>query len=248
MTVHYKTEGFVFKKEERLEADRIFSVFTKDFGRVEIVGKSIRKINAKLRGNIEVFSLSEIEFIQGKSQKTLTDVILIQKFSSLIDNPEKLLLAIKISKVIDDFVKGQEEDEKIWDLIIDAFKKLNNCAPQNISYLLIYYYFIWNFIFILGYGPELYICAVCSQKLNPHSLYFSYKEGGVTCTSCSLVQKDCIKITSDIVKVIRLTLKKDWETLSKIKMEIGSQILLKEVSEKYYLYLKSNFVTDTIKI
>ena len=44
MTVHYKTEGFVFKSVDRLEADRVFSVFTVDFGRIEVFGKSIRKI------------------------------------------------------------------------------------------------------------------------------------------------------------------------------------------------------------
>ena len=99
MALQYKTEGFVFKKEDIFEADRIFSVFTKDFGRIEVLGKAIRKIASKLRGGMAMFDLSEIEFIQGKNKKTLTDAISIKKFSNITKNPEKLLLVVKISEM-----------------------------------------------------------------------------------------------------------------------------------------------------
>ncbi|MBU4204806.1 recombination protein O N-terminal domain-containing protein [Patescibacteria group bacterium] len=73
MALHYRTIGFVLKKNDIGEADRIFTVFTLDFGKVKISGKAIRKIASKLKGGIDVISLSEIEFIQGKAYKTLTD-------------------------------------------------------------------------------------------------------------------------------------------------------------------------------
>ena len=63
MAVHYKTKGFILKKEDRLESDRIFTVFTYDFGRIEIFGKAIRRIASKLKGGIDIFSLSEITLL-----------------------------------------------------------------------------------------------------------------------------------------------------------------------------------------
>ncbi len=237
MVVHYRTKGFVFKKEDRSESDRTFSVFTKDFGRIEIFGKAIRKITSKLRGNIEIFYLSEIEFIQGQNRKTLTDSLLIEKFKNISQTPEKLENAYRIANVLDNFIKGEEKDERIWHLIMNILQKLDN--PQSIinNQELLYYYFIWNFISVLGYGPETSICAVCGQKLNPYSLYFSNKEGGVICKSCFIFKRDAIKIKSDIVKILRLILKKDWSILSKLKIEISSKRLLKEISDNYYLYL-----------
>ena len=80
MTLRYKTEGFVFKKEDNLDSNRIFSIFTKDFGKVEVLGRGIRKINSKLKGGIGLFSLSDIEFVQGKIRKTLTDAVFLEKF------------------------------------------------------------------------------------------------------------------------------------------------------------------------
>src|SRR3990167_7638334 len=107
MTTSYRTAGFVFKKDDRFESDRNFSVFTKDFGRVEVLGKSIRKIASKLRGGIEIFSLSEIEFVQGKNRKTLTDAVLDKKFNNIY-TPVKLDISYKISGLVDNFIKGEE--------------------------------------------------------------------------------------------------------------------------------------------
>ncbi len=239
MNDHYKTTGFVFKKEDRLESDRVFSVFTKDFGRVEVFGKAIRKITSKLRSGIEIFSLSEIEFIQGRNKKTLTDAVAIKKFNPLSCVPETLQVAYQIGQVLDRVIKGQELDPRIFDVIIDTFEKLHYYPVLVSNNQLIYYYFLWNFMLVLGYGPQLSQCAECGQKLNPYHLYFSNKDGGVICKNCSLVKKDGTKITSDVVKVLRLMLKKDWNTLLKLKMEFSSQNLLKKTSDNYYNYLLS---------
>ncbi|MEK7071705.1 MAG: DNA repair protein RecO, partial [Patescibacteria group bacterium] len=114
MFIHYRSRGLIFKKEERGEADLLFTVYTKDFGKLEILGKSVRKIASKLRPSAEVFYLSEIEFIQGKIQKTLTDATLVDKFSGIRGDLKKIRIAHKISEVLDNLIKGQEPDEKIW--------------------------------------------------------------------------------------------------------------------------------------
>ncbi len=150
MAVHYKTRGFIFKKEDRAEADRFFSIFTREFGRLEVFGKAIRKINSKLRGGIDLFHISDIEFIQGKNKKTLTDAVITQKFNSITDSPEKSVMAGQISNLLDDFIKGEERDEKILQLIIETFEKLDRLEPRQ----LMYYYFFWNFVALLGYAPE----------------------------------------------------------------------------------------------
>ncbi len=237
MTLHYKTEGFVFKKEDRLEADRVFSVFTKDFGRIEIFGKSIRKIDSKLKSGIEIFSLSEIEFIQGKNKKTLTDTLFIERFKNIQESPEKFEIANKISNLVDNFIKGEEKDQEIFNLLNDTFSKLNNFQFPITNFQLVYFCFFWNFVSVLGYGPELSKCAVCQQKLNPNNLYFSNKEGGVICGHCT--KKEDKKITSDVVKIVRIIIKKDWDILSKLKIENNLQKSLEEISDNYCNYLLS---------
>jgi len=248
MAVYYRTQGFIFKKKDILEADRVFSVFTYDFGRLEVFGKAIRKIASKLRGGIEIFSLSEIEFIQGKNRKTLTDTIAIEKFSNIMQDPARLEISHKISDILDNFIKGQEKDELIFNLLKETLNKLNNPKLQASSIQLIYCYFLWNFLSALGYHPEIQKCAVCGLKLDPYTLYFSNKDGGIICRNCSDFDIEAKKIyperyqriNSDIVKILRLILKRDWQILSKLKVEVFSQDLLKEISDNYYRYILSS--------
>ncbi len=235
MTVHYKTRGLVFKKEDRQDADRIFSVFTRDFGRVEIFAKAIRKINSKLKGGIDIFFLSELEFIQGKNRKTLTDAVSIEKFKHIAQSPEKTETAGRVCGLLDDFIKGPQTDGGIWDLAEEIFTKLNRCAPAGNTFL--YYYFFWNFAALLGYKPELSKCASCGRILHPQHLYFSSKEGGVLCQGCGLEDSFAKKINADAVKVLRLILKKEWGILSKLKISRPSKEIFKTVSDDYYHHL-----------
>ena len=231
MTTHYKTRAFVFKKNNINESDRNFSVFTDEFGRLDIYAKAIRKITSKLRSGIDVFFMSEIEFIQGKSKKTLTEAVIIEKFDNIWRDSEKFKTANRIAEILDNFIKGQEKDENVFNLLNEAFYKLNDRNLNIEKCALLYYYFLWNALSLLGYRPEVKKCSICQQKLNPYNIYFSSGEGGVVCKKCSFLDKNSQKINSDVVKILRLILSKDWQILSKLKIEPSSQKLLSEVSE-----------------
>jgi len=228
MAVRYRTHGFIIKKTDRGETNQLFTIYTKEFGKLEILGKAIRKIKSKLRGGAELFYLSDIEFIQGKTNKTLTDTILIESFVNIRKDLEKLALAHKISETLDDLIKGQEPDKEIWQLLSETFEKLNK---EKIG--IIYYYFLWNFFSILGYQPELYRCSRCQEKLVPSIFYFGLDLGGVVCHRCVEEPKKSQAVSQDVIKVLRLLLKRDWRVLSRLKIEANSQKLLKKISENY---------------
>jgi len=237
MFIHYRTKGFVLKKEDREEADQLFTLFTKDFGKLEILGKAIRKISSKLRANIEIFYLTEVEFIQGKNQKILTDAILIEKFKNLRKNLKKLQLAYRIADVLDNLVKGQEADEKIWQLLKETFYQLNDEKIKDEKLDIIYFYFFWNLLSFLGYEPELYYCLSCQKKLKPEKLYFG-KEG-IICHFCKKRLKSkkelLLEVLPEIIKILRVILKKNLDFLLKLKIEKKDIFLLKKISHFYYL-------------
>ena len=238
MADSYRTEGFILKKSNRGEADQLFTIYTKDFGKIEILGKGIRKIKSKLRSGADIFCFSEIEFIQGKTYKTLTGASTIEKFPNLRKNLIKLRIANKIAEVIDNLIRGQEKDEEIFNFLNDTFKKLNNLSLAICHWSSFYYYFIWNLLSILGYKINLYQCVICHRKLTPQKLYFCPREGGIIDFNCSQKISDKEIISPEIIKIIRLFLKRDWETLLKIKPNDDYQKPLRAVSESYFQYYK----------
>jgi len=244
MTIHYRTQGIIFEKIDRKEADQLFTIYTKDFGRLEILGKGIRKIKSKLRSGIELFYLSEIEFIQGKNYKTLTDAILIEKFPHLRKDLRKLRIAYKISEGLVKLVREQEEDKKIWQLLNEIFEKLDKEKFENGKLEIIYYYFFWNLLCLLGYQPELYHCAICQKRLKPEKLFFSSKEGGVICNFCKKNIKSIREISPETIKVLRILIEKNWRLLEKLKIEKKFLQFLNIITNDYYLYLSNQLVNS----
>lgn len=237
MAIYCRTQGFFIKKTDRGEADRLFTIYTKDFGKLEILGKAVRKIKSKLRGGAELFYLSEVEFIQGKTYKTLTDAVLIEGFQNIRKDLKKLDTACSISEILDNLVKGQEPDKEIWDLLKEVFNKLNNDRPQTKNHKSLCYYFFWDILSLLGYRPELYYCSICQKKLIPDVFYFSPEEGGVICKNCFKKVEKADKINVDLIKTLRLLVNKDWKTLSRLRISSDSQKLLKDISRNYYSHL-----------
>ncbi|MBI2624880.1 MAG: DNA repair protein RecO [Candidatus Nealsonbacteria bacterium] len=231
MFTHYRVQGLVLDKEDRGEADRLFTIFTRDFGRLDLFAKAERKIASKLRSGLELFYLSELEFIQGKSHKTITDAILLNKFDFLRKNPERLAAAYRITELLDRFIRDPDHDPIIFDLTRKVFDILNN-PKQKIA--IIYHYFFWNFISALGYKPELYNCLICQKIISQNNLYFSPKEGGVICGNCRNKAENAKTINPDVVKILRVILAKDWDFLSKLKIEKEYQNALSMVSRSYF--------------
>jgi len=56
----YKTEGIIIKRNNFLEASLILDIYTKDYGKVEAVARSARKVKGKLKGHLELFLDTEL--------------------------------------------------------------------------------------------------------------------------------------------------------------------------------------------
>lgn len=239
MFLHYRTKSFVLKEQERGEADKLFTVFAKDFGKLEVLGRAIRKMKSKLRAGIPLFSFSEIEFIQGKAYKTLTDAVLIKYFENIKKDSQKFEAARRISETFDNLVKGQEKDEKTWRLLNEVFVKLNSFQLSMAGCRLLYYYFFWKFVSFLGYQPELYQCLICTNKLKPKNLYFG-SEGGIICDDCYQKEKPpASPIDPNIIKILREILKRDPTRFLKLKVKKKYLLSLEKVSDFYLSFVLS---------
>jgi DNA repair protein RecO (recombination protein O) len=235
MFTRYRTQGIILGKVDRGEADRIFTVYTKDFGVLDLLAKSERKIKSKLRSGLEIFYLSEIEFIQGKTQKTITDAILINKFKNLRINIEKLKVAYQISGIASKLLRGQEPDKEIWRLLNETYEKINSPHLKDLKISLIFPYFLWNFISVLGYQLDLYNCFICQKKIIPGKIFLISGEGGLFCQNCKTKVIKSELVDMDLIKILRIFLDRNWNTLTKLKINENLIKNINKISRKYLL-------------
>lgn len=237
MFLHYRTVGIVLDKADYREVDQILIVYTKDFGKIEILGRGIRKISSKLRPQIDLLTLSELEFIQGKIYKTLTDAILINKFSNIKNSLPKLKIAFAICELINKLTPPQERDSQQSNLIFSAFDILNNIRMISKEKLvLFYFYFFWNFIANIGYAPDFSCCYLCHNKIKRSSVIFFSNQGEILCSTCGKkYKKGLIKLDSDLLKIFGALVfqNKDWPQISNIKLTSDKLSILIKICQSY---------------
>ncbi len=246
----HKTPGIVLKKGDRGAADQVILLLTKNFGKVEILARGIRKIRAKLRSRITLFSLVEIEFIQGRRYKILTDTTLIRKFLFEGVDFYRLELLGKISENLDALLPPGIHEKTLWQLVSESFEKLSDSElnrNQQWKMEKIYYDFLWRFFSLLGYKPELYHCALCHQKLLPQRLYFYPQNGGIICQSCfqNLQKKrkteDLLEIKTDVVKLLRILVQGNRRLLYQLQsLNQSARENLEDISEFYLSFLQKS--------
>lgn len=67
MSYHiYTTKGIVLSARPLREADRVYSILTRDFGLIRASATGVRKEASKLRGSLEPFILANISLVRGK--------------------------------------------------------------------------------------------------------------------------------------------------------------------------------------
>lgn len=122
MSIYYKTKGIVLASRDVGEYDRIITCFTKEYGRVELLAKAVRKITSKLRGGLEPFCLSWLEFVEGKHGYIVTEAIAVKKFFKkggfLHEEPYPIF---EVRDFFLNIIQGQERDEGLFDCLAGFF-------------------------------------------------------------------------------------------------------------------------------
>jgi len=113
--------------------------------------------------------------------------------------------------------KREEADPQIWPLLDFSVRKLNDLSFRPYHLAIVYYYFLWNLLSFAGFRPELYYCVRCQKKLTSEDTYFISSEGGLICSECKSKAQFYMRLNSNTIKIVRMFLEKDLDTLKKTK-------------------------------
>lgn len=212
MFERFRTEGIIIAKRDSGEFDRIFTAYTRDFGKVSFLGKAIRKSTSKLKSGIDFFSLLDLEFIQGKGQKMLVDSCFQKSYQGIKKSIEKISIFDEITRKLNNLVKQEEKDLEVWNLLKEIIYELNVSNSDNVPFF--YFYFIWNVLAKLGYQPSTNNCLVCGKKIEGKS-FFNVQKGGLVCNSCP--NQENIILSNRFIQILKVILAEDWKLFSSIK-------------------------------
>lgn len=145
----YIATGIVLGKKNLGEADKIINVYSKEFGKLSLVAKGIRRPRSRKRGHIEIFNLIKFQGMSGKSMDILTEAEVVENFSNIRKSLKKISLAYYLCEVVGK-ITNEETGTEIFDLLLLSLKKLEKTSKLKDLRL----EFIHKILVITGYHPE----------------------------------------------------------------------------------------------
>lgn len=180
------TTGIVLTRTNYGEADRILTVLTPT-GKVRLLAKGVRKIKSRLAGGVELFSVSELTFLQGKSElHTLISGRLKQHFGNIVKDMNRTMFAYEALKTINKVLED-DADEAYFNLLEQTLEILDDVEA---ALDIIRMWFLAQLLSLGGYAPNL-ITDPSGKRLVESDLYaFSYDDMAFICGHGNFSSRD----------------------------------------------------------
>ena len=146
------TKAIILKRINYGEADRILQVITPEMGKLSVLAKGVRRSKSKLAGGLELFCVTNIGFIDGKSElKTVVSTQLDRYFGAITENIEATMLAYEFLKLVDTFTQDSC-DEAYFRLLLSGLESLHEHTEHPD---VVYVWFVSSLLTLHGAGFNL---------------------------------------------------------------------------------------------
>lgn len=225
----YTTKAIILNRVLFREVDSRTTIYTLDRGKLELVARGVKKLSSKLAGHLEPISLSNIMVIRGKQFDYVGGAVNENCYFNIKNDLERLHYAGQAISLFNKLIRGNDQTDAgaLFGLLKEYLDTLNYELKIK-NYELLYSFFIFKLLVILGYRPELYNCVACKNRLNkPEGIKFYLDRGGIICANCSekntLLLDNSLTISENCVKVLRLVINNNLVHLKNLQIDKKSE-------------------------
>lgn len=240
----YRTEGIVLKSIEYEEADKIVTIYSKKFGKIQAIAKGVRKTKSKFGSSLEILTYAIFLIYKGRNVDIISQTEILESFFSTSREVLKFAFAANCVEIVDKLTEERETNIGLFNLLKEVLHYLRKTNDPKLLTLS----FRWQVMSILGYKPSLHHCCRCDKTINDQKeVYFNIKEGGVICNNCISKNKEGgIQISLYFLKLSRKLLITPLSVISKATIP---DIRIKELEKITNLFLtyysEKRFKTET---
>jgi DNA repair protein RecO (recombination protein O) len=149
----FKTEGIILKRHNVGEADRILTVFSKQYGKIRVLAKGVRRITSRRAGHLEVFTHVVLTIHISHAMDLVTEASSVRNGSLFDADAARLGYAYCVCELIDQLLADHQEHEDVFYLLRDGLMALLKTDTTE-SYQKILTDFTHELLWRLGFLPH----------------------------------------------------------------------------------------------
>jgi len=228
---------------EYQEADKIVTIFTKDYGKITAIAKGVRKTKSKFGSSLEILTHSVFLFYKGRNIDIVSQTEILESFFSTSKEVIKFAFAANCVEVVNKLTEEREINIDLFNLLKEVLHYLRESNDPKLLTLS----FKWQTMSILGYRPSLNHCCRCNKSVEDQKeMHFNIKEGGLVCNHCIAEDKEgSINVSLYFVKLLRKILITHLSTISNATIPDNKEKELEKITNVYIGYHSEKiFKTD----
>ncbi|MDD4994973.1 MAG: DNA repair protein RecO [Patescibacteria group bacterium] len=181
----FRTESIVIKKEPWREYDRLYTLYTREAGKIQAVARGSRRFQSRMAAHLEPFIITDVMIARGRQIDKLAGSERIHNFTATHARLEGIALMTYCFEVLDKLISAGQPDERIFNLTRELMEIVEQNHLLRERSFMVARIFSLKLLGFLGYEPELSRCLDCRKEAEGEGYFFNAARGGVVCPVCS---------------------------------------------------------------
>lgn len=211
----YRTEAIILRRSDFGEADRLLTLYSREFGKIRAIAKGVRKPQSRKTGHVELFMRTNFFFSEGRDLDIITQAESVETYSPLRQDLIRTTYASYLVELLDRFTPDADKHLALYDLLKEALGWL--CTAEDVR--LIARYYELHLLAHVGYQPQLFTCVASGQPIQEQDQFFSAELGGIIAPGHEGNDRYARPITAIAIKVLRYLQTRSWEVVRGLQLQ-----------------------------
>ena len=174
-------DGIVTRYANYRESDRILSIFTIEYGRLDAKARGCRKPQSPLVNACQPFVFGQFEIFTGREKSTVNACEVKETFYPLREDYERFSIGSAILRLCHDAAPEGEPNAALFSLLYHtlSFLTYGKSNPQDL-----FCCFLIRYLTAIGYRPAITACAQCGRDIRADAIVRFSPRGGAVCSDC----------------------------------------------------------------
>lgn len=174
-------EGIVTRYANYRESDRILSIFTIQYGRLDAKARGCRKPQSPLVNACQPFVFGQFEIFTGKEKATVNACDIRETFYPIREDYERFSIGSVILRLCHDAAPENEPNEALFSLLYHTLSFLSYGQSNPLD---LFCCFLIRYLNTIGYRPSITVCAQCGRDIRGDAIVRFSSRGGAVCNAC----------------------------------------------------------------
>lgn len=182
---YFLTKALILKKQTSGENDWFLTLFSPEFGKIQALSRSSRKILSQKGSHMDPLNLCDFQLYKNNDRYLVTDCKVTKPFLGIKSDLQKSILGFTIIELLLKTIQEDEDNYELFKLTLNALCRLDTTDNDlNIEEFKI------KLLKLAGSWPEISVCNRCQTRWNQTNDISCDKHGNLFCENCK-TSEDC---------------------------------------------------------